>query len=203
MAFQPTGESVQANLRLSFAGQQCEYVLNVGKPGGIGPSELGLIATKVNGLWAELRPLHSNQVSGVEVYVIDTQEESGLTFTSTAIAGQLGGETAPALPNSVAFCVTHRTSNRGRSFRGRTYLTGLCETQVDGNVVTPAYASAAVTAFETFKADLESDGYYFAVVSRRNNGALRPVAISTSVIASIARDRRVDSQRRRLPGNGS
>lgn len=104
---------------------------------------------------------------------------------------QAGGLGVGSLPGSVAFCVSLRTALSGRRFRGRKYFSGLAESDVTGNFLSPTRGAAIVTACEDLKDALNSAGYPLAVFS--------PTGVTlTDVVTCTATDYKVDSQRGRL-----
>lgn len=71
------------------------------------------------------------------------------------------------LPAEVALCITLRTANSGKSFRGRTYLPGFAESQNDVNGLISSATSAAAVAFMTaIRNAFTASGLTMAVLSR-------------------------------------
>lgn len=116
-------------------------------------------------------------------------------------AGAPGTIAGADTPNNVAVVVSHRTGFSGRSRRGRTYLAGIVASDVVNDLTTPAKQAAYVTAFNALRTDLATAGYTMVVASYFSNGAPRLEAISTPITSHIV-DARVDTQRRRLTGQG-
>jgi hypothetical protein len=107
------------------------------------------------------------------------------------------------VPNNVALCLSFRSSGRGRSSRGRNYISGFPEGYVSGNDIDTTLADALVVAYEELKdAATFTDDWTWIVYSRFQNGNARPEALIAPVDAVVLTDYTVDSQRRRLPGRG-
>lgn len=115
---------------------------------------------------------------------------------------QVGLVASPVMPQNVTFCVKSVTGFAGRSFRGRTYWVGLAESMVSGDFVNTTDADAIVTSFFTLKSQLNTQGINPVVVSRYSNGLPRAVGVATDITNYAKTDNRVDTQRRRLLGEG-
>lgn len=204
MAFVPVPNGFLARVRYTLFDQLIENTLwfITADP----PSEvLTPIASTVLDAWGDnVMPLLSQDLTLREVYVTDESEQNGGSATATFGTGPLaGGVSNSGLPGNVALCVSFRTAQRGRSFRGRIYLPGLYETAVTGNQIGSTIATSLVNAVETAVAAVEALGAIHAVVSRYANGAPRTTAVATPVVAYLATDLTVDSQRRRLTNRGA
>lgn len=82
-----------------------------------------------------------------------------------ALAG--GVAVADALPPSTALCITLRTARSGKSYRGRTYLSGFSETANDATGITSQAAIDAAIAFmQAVSTALTSRNLTLAVLSR-------------------------------------
>lgn len=107
-----------------------------------------------------------------------------------------GGDAANnMLPPQVALCVTLRTANAGKSFRGRVYLPGATVTQNSAiGQSNAAYTQDCVDFITAIKDALTASGMQLAVLSRKN-------ALGTPVTLIQARDIIWDTVRRRsVPG---
>lgn len=203
MAFIPVANCIQANLRLSFDGQEVENVLHFATPGVPTLTELADVAEGVEDWWI------TNMVTSVpstvvfrEVYATDQTSATGASFTAAGGNGTAGTAGSPAMPNNVTIAMSLRTAFRGRSYRGRIYHIGLTEASIVDNELT----SGAVTALNGIYALLLNSasfgGAELAVASRYLNNAPRVIGVATPVISILLADPVVDSQRRRLPGRG-
>lgn len=144
-------------------------------------------------------PLQGNHVdfAGVTVKGLTLQNDISVYSPPSTSSGGIVGSPLPA---NVAFCVSFRSGLTGRSARGRTYFGGLVQGQLatDENYLGVVAASSFVDAAEQVAAAAPA-GWAHVVVSRFANGTARPTAVTFPVNSYIATDRRVDSQRGRLP----
>lgn len=203
MVFVPATNVIQCNIRADYLNEQVENVLHFRIGQAPTAALVDFVAQNVRASWAtNMLPNLAGDYIFREVYATDQSTQNGPVATvpqSPPASGQFPG---PSLPGSVALCLTHRTPNRGRSFRGRTYICGLTEGQVVGNTVGQSAASGILGGFLTVIANLAAINATFVIVSRVSNGAPRAAAVVTEVTDTLLRDNSVDSQRRRLAGRG-
>jgi hypothetical protein len=133
----------------------------------------------------------------------DLSTQTSPTVTVTTGLPITGTNTSDPLPNHVALCVSFRTNGRGRSARGRNYVSGFGEDAASGNTFSGTIANpiaqgyAALINSATYTLDWE-----WVVYSRYENGDPRTEALIAPVDNVVLTDLVVDSQRRRLPGRG-
>lgn len=152
-----------------------------------------------SGLGATLASVFGLRQVGVRNIAIANQAE----FLSAG-AGVLGIDVGEPLPYGVALCVTTRTANAGKSFRGRVYLSGFAESHSSGNIADTAAVNAANAFVDLIRTGLGSaPNLDMAVVSRYEKKALRPIPISTEVTTVQVRNAAWDSQRRRYKPGGT
>lgn len=203
MAFIPVPNVVSVEFRQVLAAQQIENILYF-QFGAGDPSEsdmevlLGILAG-----WAEteLAPLLSTDLTWRELYATNLGTQTSPTATLPVSFG--GAAPGPALPNNVCWCVSFRTPVRGRSGRGRNYISGLLEADVTGNTLSLSKADEIVAAYDLLRGPLITPNWSWVIVSRYTDGAPRVTGLPITVSAVTYADRFVDSQRRRLTGRGS
>lgn len=122
-------------------------------------------------------------------------DPAGPESTLFVSGGMAGGGSGPCEPGNVAFCVSLRTAFAGRRFRGRKYFSGIPTSMQVENTVDNAFGDAMVAAVQDLISNLATNGTPLAIIS--NTG----LAV-TDVVAAIATDYYIDSQRRRLTGRG-
>ena len=174
-------------------------------------------ATAVGWTPARLDTLIGSIASAYSVYVMPFLSNSytleriaayhlsgpGGVVSEQTIIGVTGGINAtPALPNSVALCATIRTARAGRSYRGRTYFSGLAEGQVVANRVTSGVQDVVNLALADALAAMTGDGFRLGVYSTVLAGAPRISGEFTPATSWSLNDDIVDSRRSRLPGRG-
>lgn len=199
MPFVPVPNSARVSVRATLFGQSIVNVLYVRGPGPI--SEAGLLnaATLVRNAYdANILPHLSNDILYQDVTARAMDTDSGPQVVLPWGEGNAGGQAVTSMPGNVAFCITHRTANIGRSYRGRTFLAGLTEADVGSNLLNAAVADELEDGFNSLRAGLLSANLVFCVVSLFSSGQPRAQGVATPVTTSVARDNRVDTQRRRL-----
>ena len=200
MVFIPAPGVAQAVIVHTLGGQQVNNVLHWSIGASISAANMTTLANSINESWiGSIMPQLSNTITLNEVRVRDLGVADGVQVAvspAALVAGGIGGD---VLPNSVAYCLTHRTALIGRSRRGRTYISGIPENVSTGNNVSVAFRTAIVAGFNQVKADAGVGGWVFGVLSRYVNKVARPSGIFTAVTLTVARDLRLDSQRGRMP----
>lgn len=138
----------------------------------------------------------STQVSLVNIGLRDIRTANTAEFldSGAAVPGTLAGD---LLPPQTALCVTLRTAQAGRSFRGRVYLCGFGEA-VSGSTGAFTTLASPVNFITALKANLVTSGMDLGVLSRPRFAPLPPSAgFVTPVTSIVLRDSVWDTQRRR------
>lgn len=203
MAFIPIPNSASLCFDFLTAGQNWQFCLTVRKSsGGITPTDLATLTTEGEGWWTNtLKALIDASTTLRQVRATDEQTEGGpVDIETTGTAGTASGD---GLPTNATMCVSARTAKRGRSYRGRKYLSGLLLQDTTDQVT---WGSSAVTAypaaFATLQGSLDTAGFDVVVASKQHNGVETNPAETNEVIAWVTDDS-IDSQRRRLKGRGT
>lgn len=200
----PFPDVLQYNLRFQCAGQRVEFVWHFSFSGNaFGDAAADLYQLIRDGFWTDIRSNLSQDLVNTESYIVDLTTQTSGVVTLGPFTQPAGGSTIMAAPNNVAFCVTHRTAQRGRSFRGRTYVAGIPADQIEDSRLSSGSRSVYVAAFNTLRVDANAQLYPFVIASRKENGVFRTIGVATPVTASVSVDDVVDTQQRRLPGRGS
>jgi len=204
MAFVPGPRVIQAEMRYTYQGQQVENVLYFQKDSAVTVADMqGLGGALAASYQNEVQANMPTSLSLREIYLTDLTTQTSPTFTYTAILPLVGTDGQPAMPNNVTLCISFRSAGRGRSSRGRNYLLGITENEVDNNFVN----TSCSVPWESFFLDLlgySTPGpFTWVVFSRVLNGADRAVGLAQPVQSFTIVDTVVDTQRRRLPGRGT
>lgn len=209
MPFVPVPDTVMVEMRMTCHSQKVENTLYF--TGGFSdetlPAELALV---MESWWTDnYAPLVSEDVTLVETVVTDLSSETGFQVSQAPAlltTGTISG--FGSLPNNASLAVSFRTGQRGRAFRGRNYIVGITESQVERSEMDTTTANAwqaAYTAILDAVADLSCN---WSVVSRFSgvDGDGKPIpreeGVASLVTNVVIVDRVIDSQRRRLPGRG-
>lgn len=210
MPFVPVTNVVEAEMRMLLDGQKIENTLYFKNNAGWSLAEITNLGNGLLIWWTTLYAVFvSSAVTLREIYLTDIETAVGSTVTipapSPAPAGERG---SGALPNNVALTVSFRTALRGRSFRGRNYISGFAEDQVVLNTVDSGTLGDITDAYEGLTSVASDVDASWVVVSRFSgvDGDGKPIprtlGVSTNVSSVVIVDPIVDSQRRRLPGRG-
>lgn len=203
MAFIPAPNTALVELRYLQDNQNVENTLWFENAAGWTEATLVALGLAIREWWVDnLQGGIGQDVTLREIYVTDQTSATGLSATITSGLPLPGTASTDATTNSNTLCVSFRTAQRGRSYRGRNYVVGLPINALDQNTVTAGYRNfvqAAYAALLTVAADQNSQ---WVVVSKQLNNVPRTVAARTPVTAVAVVDSTVDSQRRRLPGRG-
>lgn len=201
MPFIAVPDTAQVTILQTLFGQEVANVLHFTREGGYTLESLIDLSSAVRDRWKlEILPNQSENLVFDGVRSRNLAIQDGFQFEVIAGTGNTGGVSFPSLPGNVAFCVTHRTANIGRSRRGRSYIAGIAETQVSGNEIAAPVASDLASGFNGLRTFLAGLGFNFVIASRYTNNAPRPFGVVSLVTNSVAVDLRVDSQRGRLSG---
>lgn len=147
-------------------------------------------------------PTLNNNCSFDTVVARDVETSTGLMAISSG-ASVAGTAMAQALSNDKAECISLHTGLGGRSGRGRFYTMGMTIgdiTDTDPNHITTARQAARLSTFQDIHSDISGAGMTWVVASYVTDHAPRDEAV-VNAVSSISVDRRIDTQRRRLPKN--
>lgn len=127
------------------------------------------------------------------------------TAVESSSGGVPGTGTGSPLSQGSALCITGLTNQSGRGFRGRTYLPGLeSASMTSARLVTQATADAGVAYVGAINNAMTASGLPMVIAQRALNADPAPGglparnATTVPVTGFVARDLRIDSQRRRL-----
>lgn len=204
MSFIPAINVMKGTLEWTLAGQVVVITLNFQKGTAVAQIDLQNLANALLTWWTtRLKPQMVASAVLTGIRTADQTSVNGPTYFLPVSPGQPGTDAGTAQPSNVAACVTFRTGQRGRSFRGRCYLPALSQNnQVDAGHMTSGKAVDIATAFANLTDVETSEGVQQVVVSRYSNGAPRATALTTTVESYVV-DTVYDSQRRRLPLRGA
>lgn len=196
-----------AQMRLIWATGGQLYALNV--MGVVNSGSVAITQALTNTIGAAIKSALTSSGLGAQIAPAITLANVGLRDIRTANTAEFidtGGAVAGTaaqdiLPPQTAFCVTLRTAQAGRSFRGRVYLTGFSEgaNTAGGTMVLGTPPVAFVAAVQSA---LIASSLNLGVLSRPAPDASPPRAgFITTVTSIVARDLVWDTQRRRaVPG---
>lgn len=203
MAFVPVPNTAMFELRYTLFDQQIENTLWFEEAL---PWNAGTIATQCEVLhdWvvSDLFPTLSVDLILREVFGTSMESDTAPTGSFVPAAPPAGDVPSNSEAGNVAFGITFRTGNRGRSFRGRNYVPGIPQNNRSGNQVVPTFATTIQTAYQQLTGLIPEMLGTWVVVSRFSGGVPRVTGVTTPVVQAAFHDLNLDSQRRRLTGRG-
>lgn len=205
MAFVPVPNAAEVDIIASLFGQIVENTLTFVSTGTFSPTQLLQLATTVGGWWvANMLPNLSSDYIYLRTEAKDISSVGGATAVNPTGVGTPGASSGSA-PGGTAAAVSFRTAFGGRSYRGRNYIAGVPISQLVGNQLFPGFLDAIVAVYNTLETALHADlpAADWCVASRYTAGAPRVAGITTQIVAAVATNYDVDSQRRRLTGRGT
>jgi hypothetical protein len=208
MPFIPAPNVAQVEVRGTIGESNVEnvlYFLNTTPP--VTLAEIESLANDIDQFWYNrMQALLPSGYSYRETYAMDLSNETGPTYTATNGVWQgTRLTTGGMMPNNATIAVSFRTAQRGRSHRGRNYVTGLSRNDVTGNIVSQALQTLLVEEYNSLRAGEPNSptGWIWVVLSRRANNAWRAQGLTTTIQRVVIVDGIIDTQRRRLPGRGN
>lgn len=162
-----------------------------------GGSEMLALATAVENAYLDAWKMYiSDTINLSAIRVTDMRSETAPVLTKT-VTGGAGGKIEQPLPLSDCLVVTLRTSWRGRTARGRVYLSGLTEDQWDGSQFASALKTAAENYISTIAFEAASENWQLGIVSFYSNYLPRSEGLFRPVSGWEVRSLKPGSQRRR------
>ncbi len=210
MAFIPVADTVLVEVRMQLDSQKIENTLYFHRTGGFTIGQATSLGNALLLWWTNFYAVPvSLQLTLREIFITDLSSATGFTVTIPAPApAPAGNVNFESEPNAVAIAVSFRTGLRGRSFRGRNYVSGLPGDAVLQNTVQATPLANLAAAYEQLFTVAAAEGVDWAVVSRFSGVDVdkkpipRAAGVVTLISAVLIVDPTVDSQRRRAPGRG-
>ncbi len=210
--FVPVENVAEVRMLQQLHGQTVINIHHLKKASALGTQDLANIVQSIRDFYSgSLYDYLSQNLALVGIQIRDLTTQNGI-FYEESESGLNGSVIGDAMPGNVALAVKSVTGLTGRSFRGRTYIAGFTDAQVNGNEVYEGTRTSIVNVFNAWKTSITGDGYAPVVVSKysgytvdlvkvrkiptpRAAGIATPIAIYTA-------NSQLDSQRRRLQGRG-
>lgn len=182
-------------------GQVAENTLYFESTVGTSIAQMDDLATVLETWWlAEVRPLVS---TGVQLDFIRITDLTNSTAPSKEyLVGEFGTAEGNTLPGNVTAAISFKTALRGRSYRGRNYIIGMTEPQVENDSVQPTVVGGYEDAYEALALAIDGIDLVHVVASRTIDGVAMNPGVTTP-ISTYRMDDTTDSQRRRLRGRGA
>lgn len=209
--FIPAPNTVSVEFMFILANSSlAENVIHIEKGAPYTLAQIQTLRTNIGSYWdSNLKNMYLDniQFNRIRIKALDTNIAPMEDYTWSPV--KIGGRSAggAALPNSICCALKLSTGLAGRSNRGRIYIpvteSGALQASFQ-NELDPTYASAIITIFTAFMAQITTwdATAHMVVTSFMTGGAWRATAVNHQVIACTFVDRHIDSQRRRLTGRG-
>jgi len=156
--------------------------------------------------WANLTATRGQIASDVNLVRLNGRDltiEIGSVEDRTISPPVPGTAAGTALPAHTTIALSLRTGLAGRSARGRLYYVGLSEGMVGTDFLASANATAILGNFNILRANLLAADFAWSVVQRVSNGIPLSNGVDRQITDLLFVDLRVDTQRRRLVGEGN
>lgn len=203
MTFISALDTVKVVLNQLFGTQQLANIIYFLKSGGWSEADMIALAADIEDWWTdEVAPWVSASLSLVGIDVTNMETDSTPSITRTVSPAVAGGDSGEPVPGNAASVITFRTANRGRSSRGRNYVSGMTVNSVENvNSITAVLAAGLIAAYEALSTIETGNSCQHVVASFEHAKMPRTTALLQEVL-SYTMDTNVDSQRRRLLGRG-
>lgn len=197
MAFVPTPHGARIVQSLTRGTESFSYTWYATKA-GYDHTALVELANLVDNVFnAGMKSNFSTGITYVGCTCYDARESDGEVVVDTGSAGP-GTMTGEPLPINLAVCVTLRTAGRGRSSRGRKYISGFTESLItSGEWSATAVAAAANLCTNTIQA-IQDAGWSAVIRSIQQDGVLLSTANVRAITSIMVRSNKVATQRRRV-----
>jgi len=203
MAYQPVADVAHVQLMGRMDGQVCinDWYFEI-SGGGITAIGLAALAVAVQEKWNGIVAQLSEDFAQTRVVCTDLTTATGPRVERNAT--DIGGVASESAPNKVAACGSVRTDQRGRSARGRNYLAGVPNANIDLNTLDAAWMDNILLLFEDMIGPgALLAGWQWVIVSRQTAGALRPAGLAIPVTGVVFTTNTVRSMRSREVGHGA
>lgn len=208
MPFIPVPATILAEMIYSTPGGRAENTLYFTYSTTIDAAaltNLGVVLEDWHETW--VRPLQPASVSLTSIKLTSLVTDTSPAIEYVTGLPNVGSGGGTILPSNVTAAITFLTLFRGRNNRGRNYIVGLREGDVDNDTIQQGAVDAWIDAYEELLAAAEVADFPWVVVSRYNgvdgNGKPIPrVSGQTTPVIAVKMDNTIDSQRRRLLHRG-
>lgn len=198
MAFIPTPGGVRVVLTHQMGLLSWNNILHTETSPGASAEDLEFIAEQFYTAWGDtILPGLANAVTLASASAYSLDSASAPIGTYVPEVPVVGGIAGDPLPPQAAVVVTLRTANRGRSGRGRIYISGFSEGDSTGSQINVPRAATIQTGMTAFRAALAAQLIPLSVLSQYTAGAPRAAGLLQTVTAHDVRNNTFGSQRRR------
>lgn len=187
-------DSLLATVRGSYQGEEWNNVIGItsATPFLLDQTVVNEIADVIRTAYASAAAAFHTAWTLTDISIADLRTATSPAWDSDVV-DLAGSATGDAMSPNIAVCVSHQTGFRGRSYRGRTYLTGIpVSTMGPDGTIASSRAALFVGIFANMRLnlpDITAGEFTQAVVSRK-------LLEATPVVSSTV-DTELDHQDRR------
>ena len=197
MAFIPTPHGARIVVNWTKGGENFSYVFYATKD-GFDYTAMTQLADAVDAVHNSTRKAYfAAQVTYNNTTVYDARESDGAIVTNVDGYGA-GTGASELMAISLAVCVTLRTADRGRSARGRKYITGFGEGNNNNGEWSSTAAANALAYVAAIIDAIESVGWTPVIRSIQQDGQTVNPAATRAIVSYSVRSTKVTTQRRRV-----
>lgn len=197
MAFVPTPNGARVVVNWIKGTETFSYVFYATKD-GFDLSAQQDLATLVDSVHnASRKAYFASQVTYLNTTVYDARESDGPIATANISNGP-GTGASEALPINTSVCVTLRTAGRGRSSRGRKFVTGFGEGNNAAGEWNSTATNNALNYIAAIIAAIASAGWLPVIRSIQQDGVALTTANTRAITSTSVRNSKVATQRRRV-----
>lgn len=183
MAFIPAPNAARVAITMMSGTYNTVNTLWFTKPGGYDATALNDLLGEVLSFWGtEIMPVLCTATSLTEGYALDASDIDGPSVGAIVSPAVTGGEADTAASLASAMTITFRSAARGRSGRGRNYISGWGEdamTQANFGNDERLFMNVAWTELETY---LSGTGSTHVVMSFNSGGSPRAAGVAFPVL---------------------
>lgn len=188
--------TIEVVVKGTHVGNEFNSVFHYYTPGSISVAQAQTIAIGFrDNVLTSYRNCLNVSYNATVVHVKDLSVANGAVYDLLLVGPYPGGRTGNDLPGNVAIVASWHTSLSGRSFRGRTYLGPLAESDVSGDTIAAGLSSAIAAFIAAIIGYRPLGTLLFSIASRH--------LLGINQVFSGTLDAIIDSQRRRLTGRGT
>jgi hypothetical protein len=202
--FIPTADTVKIDASARLFGQVLDntmWFLSTFGPPTV--DDLRALGTAFNDFWeANIVNWLSHDYQYLGCVVTDQSSETAAAINAP-VTGVFGTIAEASMPGGSCLAVKFSTAGRGRSSRGRNYISGIPKVQVFDNAVDGDFATNITVGYNQYFAAGFHSNWTWVVVSHQTGGLPRAAGLPQEVLNASVSDLFIDSQRRRLTGRGT
>lgn len=187
MAFVPTTDGARVWCKLAWGDVEFGNVLWFSQTDFDYDDMLNLANTCLTQYKSVLTGSYHDEITIGPFLCYDMRTIGGIVVPSNVATGA-GTNASDPLPLGDCVVVTHRTLNRGRAYRGRSYLSGFVEGDLSDGKFTAALGAGIATMFADIRMAALTWGWTFGVRSGQLEGVPRNPAVITPIVLSEVRN---------------